>query len=789
MKVLDSPDRKPHPRARAAGWCGVAAWLLASAGFALTLSAQGSTTQPIPVTVVVMPAAADEAAATFHLTDTDALVPEDIMLGPLVSAAKPDYQIVPDRRKVEVTQTSRPGKVENTGGAKDWIVSILVGHIIPFGESTVPVLVRGETKQTLRFQKPGLIARAPAGTGLEVKQGHPLLIVLENPTTFPYANVRARWRFHQTDVCTASVDSPSGGNPATGATGSCQDPSTWVAFDVGKHAPVTLRVEPAAEWFRDAQTGFPRAARRTGLLSLRYTSEGANPAVFEQSLPLDVQFQPADISTFWNILQIAGWLLVGALVALALRVAVPNYRRKESLKEQLGDAEQATRDILVETGLQVLLKVERLTLDTLRRRSWILGPSFQDIAVRIEKALVGLGRKIEFTRRLDTARGRKATLLNHDIPPTRLDIIDRQLDAACEVLLREKLTEQDWVFAQQRLEAADKLLAEPTSEEKEAFHAFLVQRWKSVRDFFGLNGRKIKVPDALNDLEEAFPDETVLPEVDSDGSDWIHAIGPMRADLQLTALEILRDFLFLASFASPAVKGRLKEMLATPSYTELHAARLLVREISEGVDVDEVVIALQNCEAAIEMTPQAVWANEKQNLTLAFKKSKLDTAAARLAIRCEWTLTPIVPQQKTSKLPLLGRLRQRKVRSPPDTYTAYGWEIYNCFPDTAMDWVVNARFYRNGQPVPKTAGGPTTDRLEYKKEIRLQVYKQDWGNRVERVFPEAIQLFAALLVPLATLAVTQSTEGTTGRWWELIGVGFGSEMIRSILMGKPDQNP
>ena len=104
-----------------------------------------------------------------------------------------------------------------------------------------------------------------------------------------------------------------------------------------------------------------------------------------------------------------------------------------------------------------------------------------------------------------------------------------------------------------------------------------------------------------------------------------------------------------------------------------------------------------------------------------------------------------------------------------------------------MDWVVNARFYRNGQPVPKTAGG--TDRLEYKREIRLQVYKQDWGNRVERVFPEAIQLFAALLVPLATLAVTQSTEGTTGRWWELIGVGFGSEMIRSILMGKPEQNP
>ena len=319
-----------------------------------------------------------------------------------------------------------------------------------------------------------------------------------------------------------------------------------MAFDVGRHAPVTLQVTPAEEWFKDAQTGFPRRANRSGTLTLRYTGDGESPAVFEQSLPLDVQFNPGDTTAFWNLLRIARWLLLGALLALALRVAVPNYRRKESLKEQLRDAEQATRDILFETALKVLLKVEGLTLDTLRRRSWILGPSFQDIALRIEQALAVLTRKIEFTRRLDTARGRKTTLLNHDVPPTRLNLIDRHLDAACEVLLREKLNEQDWVFAQQRLEAADKLLAEPTAEEKDAFHAFLVQRWKSVRDFFRLDGRKIRVPDSLKDLEDAFPVETALPEVDADGSDWIHAIGPMRADLQLTALEILRDFLFLA---------------------------------------------------------------------------------------------------------------------------------------------------------------------------------------------------------------------------------------------------
>ena len=53
--------------------------------------------------------------------------------------------------------------------------------------------------------------------------------------------------------------------------------------------------------------------------------------------------------------------------------------------------------------------------------------------------------------------------------------------------------------------------------------------------------------------------------------------------------------------------------------------------------------------------------------------------------------------------------------------------------------------------------------------------------------PEALQLGAALLVPLAALAVTQAGEGSSGNWWDLVGVGFGSEMIRNILTAAPPQ--
>ena len=88
------------------------------------------------------------------------------------------------------------------------------------------------------------------------------------------------------------------------------------------------------------------------------------------------------------------------------------------------------------------------------------------------------------------------------------------------------------------------------------------------------------------------------------------------------------------------------------------------------------------------------------------------------------------------------------------------------------------------------AGQPAST-LEYTLTIRPQakagMSSEWWGRRVERVFPEALQLGAALLVPLATLAITQAGQGSSGSWWELLGVGFGSETIRAILTGKSEQ--
>jgi hypothetical protein len=741
---------------------------------ALPQEAETTARPAVPVS-----ASSDRADTVVHFSGIDQPGTQDIALGALANDQKPNQHIIPTLTVSAIT-----------GSNKDWDVAVTVHDLIPFGESTVPVLLKRQPNQTLRFQKAGLVAKPAAETGFAVREGNQLLIVLENTSAFDYPMVRARLRFQDVEVCQATADQSvdgKAGNP--GDNKHCDNPTQWASFSVSKYAPVTLRVPPAPEWFLDPKTSFPKSDKRKGVLSLQFV--GAGPAVYEQALPIEVQFDPSEKSIFRNLVRVGLWLIVGALLALALRVTIPNYRRKSVLKDQLSDAAKATHAISddVESMLRVLLRVERLNLDQLRRSAWISGPSFQDFAQLIEQGLATLKRKIDFTRRLDTSRGRMSILLDQDPLPTRIAAIDRELDSACETLMRDQLVDQDWVYIQQRLEAADKLLHDPTQEEKDAFQALLVQRWKSIRDFFDTDGGKLKVPPSLAGMESAFPSEECLPKAsDPDGSQWVAAAGLTRVDLQLGALETLRDYLFLAPAVASDLRwanarDRLKVWCGTPSIENLAAARLLIDELAEGVDVDQILTALQACQASIEMSPQVVQTNEKARFALRFKDPALNTAAARRSILCEWAF-----QSQPNNSPQPEKTEARVNTNPQ---TEHGWEIYHYFAANVTRCEVIVRFYVNGELVNKTpVGDQQPAALEYKQTIHPQARGRDFrvAERFERVFPEALQLGAALLVPLATLAVTQAGQGTSGSWWELLGVGFGSETIRAILTGKPEQS-
>jgi hypothetical protein len=42
------------------------------------------------------------------------------------------------------------------------------------------------------------------------------------------------------------------------------------------------------------------------------------------------------------------------------------------------------------------------------------------------------------------------------------------------------------------------------------------------------------------------------------------------------------------------------------------------------------------------------------------------------------------------------------------------------------------------------------------------------------------------LVPLAALASATLNGGSTGHWWALVALGFGSDTIKNILVGRDE---
>lgn len=779
-----------------------------------------ATPAPPPVQTVMVPASSNQATAIVHLSGIDKPATQDLQ----VNVPPSDDRVVPT---LTITGVA--------GAAKDWDVSLKAEQLISFGETIATLSYKGQPAQIVRFFKPGLVVKTPDG-GFTAKEesfrslgkwvpwlyqaGTPLTIVLENPAAAEYPVVRGRLRFQDTDVCEATTDKAPLGQ--LGDNSKCNDPAQWASFPVTRFTSITLRAMGAESWFRDLQTGRPKSAKRKGMLTLRYDgpAEGATAPVYEQNIPLEVQFEPSSSSTLWTLLQIAAGLLAGALLSLILRVTIPNYRRKRAIKEQFAQATKATRAISdgVNSMLRVLLRVERLALQSSLRGAWIGGPGFAEVAQRVEQGLATTKRKIDFAKRLDAARSRQSGLADQDAPPTRLDSIDRHIAAASDALLREQLGEQDWVFIQQRLEAVDKLLGEPTQEEKDAFEALMVQRWKSIRDFFQTEtDGSLKVPPVLLEMKECFPSVECLPDAkkDPDGSGWVKNIGLTRADLQLSALALIRDFQFLlpsTGLSTPPwslVKGDLTSLLQAPGIESLTVARRILRELEQRIPITRIEDALRAREADIEVDPQVASRNEKTRLFLRFRDQDLNSAAARLFLECEWDLED---RPGTRHIEWWTALQARvgihpadqpettlPERRPGTKLRERGWEIYHYFEDNVAQSDITIRFYKYGKLLTTPADGEGQTEpvaLTYDKTVfpgAQDVSSDRWwrfyrNEKLQRIMPEALQLAAALLVPLAALAVSQAGQSTSGQWWDLIGIGFGSETIRNILTGTPEQN-
>jgi hypothetical protein len=767
-----------------------------STSAATTTAAQ--TSQP----VIVLPATTDEAQVTIVLHGMDAgAKTSDIVAGDVVSTTQPGIVVHPDLTFDDELQSRDSG----------YLAKLHVKNLIAFGESNVPLLYKGRQIELLRFSKPGLVAKPAGETGFVAREGDNWPIVLENLSGFEYKGVKARLRFADTDGCAFDVEIFSTPPLRTGTfKDDCNTFANWADFDVPKYAQVTLRARSPDLWFRDPTNGFARPGRKKGSLTLRFR-DPAGVVIHEQSVPIEVQFEPSAYSVFWTLLWVAMCLSAGAVLSLLLRVWLPNVKRNRQLKDQLDDLAKQTSLISseVDSNLRVLLRVERIALNEVRLTSYAIWPGFVDYAQRVEQGLPTLKKRIDAVKRLDAALTGKNILSQQGAAPTRLLQIESQLDAVSETLKQEQLSDEEWVFVSQRLEAALKTLREPTQAEKDAFDASLVGTWKIIRQHFDLDPDTgtLKVPAALKGtMDNCFPsDASLLPKDDEDASGWVRSFGTIRADLQLSALKLVMDFQFLA----PAVIAgsewetrarELSKLLATPAINNLNEARSLLRQYAERVSEDDIVKALQEGKAEVIIDPANPRPNQKIRYSVRFLYEPLNSAAAKGRVRCSWTFRDNRSVGRLRRLP--GAIRQAFLGEPDPARVRVlketGWYVHHYFEGDVYENETILTFYDSGgeevrlgnpptPPGPSPAGPPTLeDSAEHNWAHITQEVAQGPRSREEwsRGRLEFFQLVAALLVPLATMASSTISGGGSGHWWELVAIGFGADTIKSILTGQ-----
>ncbi|KQU75582.1 hypothetical protein ASE08_07520 [Rhizobacter sp. Root16D2] len=767
--------------------------------------------------VAVVAANSDEAVVRVVLRDTDGEPSnEDLSTGLLVAAGQPGLVVRPgvvllDKERVTATKG-------------DFAVTLRVTGLFAFGESSASLLYKGRQVEVLRFSKVGLALKAANPPPYIAHEDHALMLSLENPSGFEYRTVRVRLRVADKDACRLEADAfpglvPQGAaqapSPAPGASSAphpesaalsaagddpCKSHLAWNAFSVPRYAAMTLRVQPPAEWFVDPATGYLRSAKRNGLLTLRFEG-GTGGLIHEQNLPIEVQFEPSPWSLSKTLARVGALLLAGAVLSLFLHVSVPNIKRKNLLKDQLTEAAKLTTTISseVDSTLRVLLRVERLALDELRQSEWPISPSYAQCARRVEQALPTLKRRIDAVRRLDATLIRLKLATTQNPAPTRIEQIESYIASVSEVLKQDSLSEEEWVFLNQRLEAAQKLLREPTQAEKEAFEALLSGRWKAIKAHFQIDepGKFHLSSNLTQRMSACVPDARLLPNADDlDGIKWIREVGPTRADLQLYALNLLWEFEFLLPTQAKdhwqKEQGELADLLATPVLDNLRKAKSLLRELAENVSEETVVEALQTGMADIAMDPAIPRPNQRIRFSVRFRDARLNTAAARGQVTCHWTFCD---RRRWS----LGRAMSRQLHRfggwmvgmeapvPEKPLGEQGWSVHHYVERDIKRSDISVRFSKaSGKFIDLSPAAPPAGPVWHTQSE--PVYRSRRSREgSQRFWIEMLQIGAALLVPLATLASQTVSEGSTGgSWWQLVVIGFASDTIKSILVGRQD---
>jgi hypothetical protein len=472
-------------------------------------------------------------------------------------------------------------------------------------------------------------------------------------------------------------------------------------------------------------------------------------------------------SSLWrgvgNFIVVFVVLTIGGVSSLLLSYTIPNKLQRLDLRDKLRDLAASTSDLStrIESRLAVLVRLERSRLSDLLRSRATVSPDFSSVALQCANGITRLTAKVAVLEQMDVVLGRLGQKLAQGVPPTQIDEINASLQDASVLLGKGEVSDADVQAANAAVCAASASVDKLNDPNDEFGKNLATEIHQVVTDIDG----SIATSPTYLQLTARIPGPNLALRAVEPTEQIITADKYVELDMALQKVRIIRDYVALRDGTSdPAMISRLNArvdqlagQLQLGSWEALRSARLLLREMQDDIFPERLVEVLRTSDAFIEMDPPFAYERAPLEFCVSFRKTALNTAAAREEIDVEWDFGDGLKGKGWTVSHYL------QIRRRQDTYR------------------VQAQFHGpSGEILSGESGEPIVI------SSTVEVHPSETGRGVgERTRTEVLKLAAALLI--AVFGLVSGAQDQIAKLDLLPGlvavflVGFTADSVKRLL--------
>ncbi|MCA1568199.1 MAG: hypothetical protein LC803_21655 [Acidobacteria bacterium] len=461
----------------------------------------------------------------------------------------------------------------------------------------------------------------------------------------------------------------------------CEQPNLWKELYLPPKDKRSIEITPPPGWYpRDFNGIFKNetqpAILRLTLMPLEFMN-GQVSQVAQTSWPeKDIRFN-AQLSYLSPVRQqvystfiIGLTLLLGGIFSLIARNWIPNQLRKRDLREKLTELRLKTSGLSgqIESTLRVLVRVERKRLVDLLDARFIISPDMNTMFTQAEQGIVLLNRRVDMLSLIDSTYERLSSLRTSCPPPSLIDKIEGLLDKASLLLRNNEPHELDFQQAQkliadaaagvEELNLPDEKFAEYLSKKIGALLEDLNPS-SPIGETHSCQRLRAHFPGPFDVLNQTYTDPA---KIRPDDYAWF--------DMNISVLSIIRDFIRLyEGTVETGLRETLKEYepqllqhLSMQSWDQLHSAKILLRQMKEGIFIRDIEEAIRANEVTIEMDPPNAKPQRPVRLSARFRRPELNGSAARERFTCVWDFGHLRPPSQGREKGAWGAVSRMNTR-------------------------------------------------------------------------------------------------------------------------------